>query len=87
MRRKPTLWPLGSRTSPASVTELPVRIPCPGTLRTGERPLHVAAHVIAGLGWQPDIYQRPLWRPEEKIVAEELDRTFGNWSPLKPSGP
>ncbi len=43
-----------------------------GTLLTGERPLYVSAHVIAGLGWQSEIYERPPWPPEEKIVAEEL---------------
>jgi sulfide:quinone oxidoreductase len=43
-----------------------------GTLLTGERPLYVAAHVIAGLGWQSEIYERQPWPPEDKIVAEEL---------------
>ena len=43
-----------------------------GTLLTGERPLYVAAHVIAGLGWRSEIYERPPWSPEDKIVAEEL---------------
>ena len=43
-----------------------------GTLLTGERPLYVAAHVIAGLGWQSEVYERPPWPPEDKIVAEEL---------------
>jgi sulfide:quinone oxidoreductase len=43
-----------------------------GALLTGGRPLYVAAHVIAGLGWQSEIYERPPWPPEDKIVAEEL---------------
>lgn len=43
-----------------------------GTLLTGERPLYVAAHLIAGLGWQSEVYERPPWPPEDKIVAEEL---------------
>ena len=32
----------------------------------------MAAHVIAGLGWQSEIYERPPWPPEDKIVAAEL---------------
>jgi sulfide:quinone oxidoreductase len=43
-----------------------------GALLTGGRPLYVAAHVVAGLGWQSEIYERPPWPPEDKIVAEEL---------------
>jgi sulfide:quinone oxidoreductase len=43
-----------------------------GMLMTGGRPLYVAAHVIAGLGWRSEVYERPPWPAEEKIVAEEL---------------
>ena len=43
-----------------------------GVLLTGARPLHVAARVIDGLGWQSEVYEQPPSPAEEKIVAEEL---------------
>jgi sulfide:quinone oxidoreductase len=43
-----------------------------GALLTGTRPLYVAAQVIDGVGWQSQIYKRPPWPAQEKIVAEEL---------------
>lgn len=43
-----------------------------GSLLTGDRPLYVGARVIAGLGWQSEVYEQPPWNVEEKIVAEEL---------------
>ena len=43
-----------------------------GTLLTGGRPLYMAAHLIADLGWQSEIYERPPWPLGDKIVAEEL---------------
>jgi len=43
-----------------------------GIVLTGGQPLYAEAHVIAGLGWQSQLYEQPPWPPEEKIVAEEL---------------
>ena len=52
-----------------------------GTLLTGERPLYVAAHVIAGLGWRSEIYERPPWSPEDRMSPKTSDCTFANSSP------
>lgn len=38
----------------------------------GKRPLYLFAHVIAGRGWNAEVYERPPWDPNEKIVATEL---------------
>jgi sulfide:quinone oxidoreductase len=43
-----------------------------GIVLTGGQPLYAAAHVVAGLGWQSQLYEQPPWPPEKKIVAEEL---------------
>jgi sulfide:quinone oxidoreductase len=58
-----------------------------GMLLTGDRPLYVAAHVIAGLGWRSEIYERPPWPPEEKIVAEELGPYLHRLQPVVPERP
>ncbi len=58
-----------------------------GTLLTGERPLYVSAQVIAGLGWQSEIYERPPWPPEDKIVAEELGPYVRKLEPAAPPRP
>ena len=57
-----------------------------GTLLTGERPLYVAAHLIAGLGWRSEIYERWPWTPEEKIVAKELGPYLQRLEPTPPPG-
>ena len=41
-------------------------------LLTGDRPLYLTAHVVAGLGWRSKIYKQPPWPPDEKVIAEEL---------------
>jgi hypothetical protein len=43
-----------------------------GMLLTGDRPLYLTAHVIAGLGWRSEIYEQPPWPADEKVLAEEL---------------
>jgi sulfide:quinone oxidoreductase len=43
-----------------------------GMLLTGNFPLYLMAHVIAGRGWQAEIYDNPPWPPDEKVIAEEL---------------
>ena len=58
-----------------------------GTLLTGGRPLYVAAHVIAGLGWQSEIYERPPWPTEDKIVSEELGPYLRKLQPAAPARP
>jgi len=48
-----------------------------GMLMTGGQPLYLAARVISGLGWRSEVYERPPWPAEEKIVAEELGPYLG----------
>ena len=43
-----------------------------GMLLSGDRPLYLAARVVDGLGWRSEVYERPPWPAEEKVVAEEL---------------
>jgi sulfide:quinone oxidoreductase len=43
-----------------------------GKLLTGEGPLYLTAHVIAGRGWESEISEQPPWPADEKVVAEEL---------------
>ena len=45
-----------------------------GTLLTGGKPLYLSAHLIAGQGWQAEIYETAPWPVEDKIIAEELSR-------------
>jgi sulfide:quinone oxidoreductase len=49
-----------------------------GMLLTGDRPLYLTAHVIAGLGWRSEVYEQPPWPADEKIVAEELGPYLAN---------
>lgn len=57
-----------------------------GMLLTGDRPLYVAAHVTAGLGWRSEIYEQPPWPPEHKIVADELGPYLQGLEPVTPQG-
>jgi len=41
-------------------------------LLTGGRPLYLSAQLIGALGWRSAVYEEPPWRPEEKVIAEEL---------------
>jgi sulfide:quinone oxidoreductase len=43
-----------------------------GTLLTGETPLYLSAHLVAGAGWQARIYEQPPWPLDDKVIAEEL---------------
>jgi len=43
-----------------------------GMLLTGHNPLFLMAHVVAGRGWQAEIYDTPPWPTDEKVIAEEL---------------
>jgi sulfide:quinone oxidoreductase len=49
-----------------------------GMLLTGDRPLYLTAHVIAGLGWRSEVYEQPPWPADEKVVAEELGPYLAN---------
>jgi sulfide:quinone oxidoreductase len=49
-----------------------------GMLLTGNRPLYLAAHVSAGLGWRSEVYEQPPWPADEKVVAEELGPYLAN---------
>jgi hypothetical protein len=41
-------------------------------LLTGHDPLYLMAHVVAGRGWQAQVYSEPPWPPDEKVIAVEL---------------
>jgi sulfide:quinone oxidoreductase len=59
-----------------------------GTLLTGERPLYLSAHLVAGAGWQARIYEQPPWPLDDKVIAEELGpylRGIPAVSPDRPS--
>jgi len=43
-----------------------------GMLLTGDRPVYVAARVVAGLGWRSEVYEQPPWPTGQKVVAQEL---------------
>jgi sulfide:quinone oxidoreductase len=43
-----------------------------GMLLTGRDPLYLMAHVVAGRGWQAQVYPEPPWPPDEKVIAVEL---------------
>ena len=43
-----------------------------GMLLTGHDPLYLMAHVVAGRGWQAQVYPEPPWPPDEKVIAVEL---------------
>ena len=49
-----------------------------GMLLTGDRPLYLVAHVVAGLGWRSQVYEQPPWPTDEKVVAEELGPYLAN---------
>jgi hypothetical protein len=44
-----------------------------GTLVTCGKPL-LSAHLLAGEGWQAEIYEQPPWPLDDKVIAEELGR-------------
>jgi sulfide:quinone oxidoreductase len=65
----------------AGVGERPPPL-CPvirGMLLTGARPLYFSARVIAGLGWRSEVYERPPWPAEEKVIAAELGPYLDNF--------
>jgi sulfide:quinone oxidoreductase len=45
-----------------------------GRLLTGSDPLYLFAHVIAGQGWNAEVYRHSPWSLEEEVVAEDLGR-------------
>ena len=58
-----------------------------GTLLTGDKPLYLEAHLIAGTGWRAQIYDQPPWRSEQLVVAEELAAYLENPPPHGSSHP
>lgn len=50
----------------------PLRPEIRAALMTGDAPLYVSAHLIAGRGWQAVIHEQPPWPTDEKVIAEEL---------------
>ncbi|MFZ0831995.1 MAG: FAD-dependent oxidoreductase [Mycobacterium sp.] len=43
-----------------------------GTLLTGDAPLYLQAHLVAGRGWQSQILTEPAWPADQLVVADEL---------------
>jgi NADPH-dependent 2,4-dienoyl-CoA reductase/sulfur reductase-like enzyme len=43
-----------------------------GTLLTGDRPLNLAAHLIAATGSRAHIHDQPPWPSDQLVFAEEL---------------
>jgi sulfide:quinone oxidoreductase len=62
----------------------PLRPVIRGTLLTGGKPLHMAAYLIAGQGWQAEIYEEPPWPLDDKVVAAELGPYLRNIRPAPP---
>ena len=50
----------------------PLRPVIRGKLLTGGNPLYLMAHLIAGQGWQAEVYEQPPWPADDKVIAEEL---------------
>lgn len=45
-----------------------------GTLLTGDKPLYLLAHLVAGTSWRAQILDEPPWPPDQLVVADELAR-------------
>jgi sulfide:quinone oxidoreductase len=48
-----------------------------GMLLTGGFPLYLKAHLVAGRGWQAEVYENPPWPPNDKVIAAELGCYLG----------
>jgi hypothetical protein len=58
-----------------------------GTLLTGDKPLYLAAHLIAGTGSRAQIHDQPPWRSDQLVFAEELTAYIANLPPDKSPRP
>jgi sulfide:quinone oxidoreductase len=52
-----------------------------GTLLTGDKPLYLAAHLIAETGSRAQIPDQPPWPPDQLVFAEELTAYIAGLSP------
>ena len=43
-----------------------------GTMLTGDAPLYLKAHVVAGRGWASEVLTAPTWSSDQLVVADEL---------------
>ena len=43
-----------------------------GKLLTGKAPLYISARVVGPSGFLSEVYDKPPWPEDDKIVAEEL---------------
>jgi sulfide:quinone oxidoreductase len=43
-----------------------------GMLLTGRRPVYLRARMVAGVGFESEVFAEPPWSPTDKVVAEEL---------------
>ena len=65
----------------------PLRPVIRGMLLTGRDPLYLAAHLIAGRGWLAQIFDKPPWPVDEKVVAEELGPYLDDLERSRPQPP
>jgi sulfide:quinone oxidoreductase len=52
-----------------------------GTLLTGDEPLYLTAHLVAGTSWTGQIHAQRPWRSKQIVVAEELGPYLDNLRP------
>jgi hypothetical protein len=43
-----------------------------GKVFTGKAPLYISARLVGPKGFQSEVYDKPPWTEDDKIVAEEL---------------
>jgi sulfide:quinone oxidoreductase len=57
-----------------------------GSLLTGDKPLYLSAHLIAGSGWRAQIHEQPPWPVNQAVVAEELAPYLAGLEPVDTHG-
>ena len=43
-----------------------------GKLLTGREPVYMSAHPVGAESFQSEVYDKPPWPSDEKVIAEEL---------------
>jgi sulfide:quinone oxidoreductase len=57
------------------------------TLLTGNKPLYLEAHLVAGTSWRAQIHDEPPWGSDQLVVADELGPYLANLSPDTSANP
>jgi sulfide:quinone oxidoreductase len=52
-----------------------------GTLLTGDEPLFLVAHLVAGTSWRAQIHDQPPWPSDQLVFAEELTTYIASLPP------